>query len=199
MSERATRHARTPWPDRDRLIRLAHEAQRGEARAVDALLVELRPSFAAFFSRRLTWDVADDLTQAALIRIARAVGQMHPERLGHYMTTSARILLQEEGARRELELDRTAPAALGVGVPSSVDPHQQLEYAELLHAVHRASDTALPPELRNVVLGRLRDLSISEIATELGIEPFVIRLQLLRAQAILRRELLPYVGHQGAQ
>jgi RNA polymerase sigma factor (sigma-70 family) len=186
------RHPRGRWPERDELARLARAAQRDEPRALDALLTTLRPPFDLFFARRITRDTAEDLTQAALIRIAGDVEHMDPERVGHHVNTLARTLLHTEYLREERALRRCAPITLGRRMTSPCDIERQTEYEDLVHALHRASASTLPPELGAVVLGLLRDQSLSEIAAELGVDPVTIRMRLLRARALLRRELWAY-------
>lgn len=168
-------------------------AQGDEAPALDTLLAALRPWLVAFFARRIAKDTAEDLAQAALIRITRALRQIDPERADRYVSTVARNLLRTEYQRRARDRSRSAPAELGEAVESPVSLDRQTEHEELIRAVHRASVATLPPELREIVLGLLRGLSPSEIAAELGINPVTIRTRLLRARALLRRELWPYL------
>jgi RNA polymerase sigma factor (sigma-70 family) len=187
------RYPRGRWPDRAELVRLASAAQRSEERALDALLAALRPSFTRFFGRRVPADAAEDLTQAALIRVALELGERDAERIGHLVTTIAHTLLHTEYLRRARAQRRSAPAALGEVVKSPLDIAQQVEYDDLVRAVHGACATILAPELRLVVMGMLRDLNPAEIAAELGVAHDTIRRRLLRARAILRRELGGYV------
>jgi RNA polymerase sigma factor (sigma-70 family) len=187
------RYPRGRWPDRAELVRLARAAQRGEPRALDALLTALRPSFERFFARRIPSDTAEDLTQAALIRVALELGERDAERIGHLVTTIAHTLLHTEYLRRARAHRRSAHASLGEVVTSPMDITKQIEYEDLVHAVHGACVKILPPELREVVRGMLRDLNPAEIAAELGVEHDTIRKRLQRARIILRRELWPYV------
>ena len=62
-----------------------------------------------------------------------------------------------------------------------------------MRAVYRASAATLPPELHAVVLGLLADRSLAEIVQELDVDLTRVRLRLLRARALLRRELWAYV------
>jgi RNA polymerase sigma factor (sigma-70 family) len=157
------------------------------------LLSTLRPAFDRYFARRITRDAAEDLTQAALIRIAQEVEGLDPARVGQHVTTIARTLLQTEYLRQARAIRQSAPAKLGEVVASPFDIARQTEYEELVHAVLRASADSLPPELGTVVLGLLRDRSLSEIATDVGTDPFTIRMRLLRARTLLRRELWAYI------
>jgi len=186
-------HPRGRWPRRTELVRLAQAAQENEPRALDALLAALRPALDAFFARRIPGDAADDLTQAALIRIARDVGRLDPMGVGHHVTTVARTLLNAESLRQVRATRLFAPATHGEAVESPLDIERETEYEELVRAIRRASASKLPPELRAVVLGLLSDLSVSEIAADLRVDPFAIRMRLLRARALLRRELWAYI------
>jgi RNA polymerase sigma factor (sigma-70 family) len=187
------RHPRGRWPDRAELVALARAAQRNEAHALDALLVALRPSFERFFGRRVPPDAAEDLTQAALIRVAQELGERDAERVGHLVSTIAHTVLHTEYVRRARAHRRTAPAALGEVVRSPLDIEQQVEYNDLLRAVHDACSTILPPDLGEVVVGLLHDRNPAEISAELGVDQEVIRQRLQRARMILRRELRRYV------
>src|SRR2546425_7333397 len=75
------------WLDREEVIALVREAQGGDLRALDALLVRLRPSLLRFFARRLGRDAAEDAAQEALIRIARAFRRIDAEGAGRYIVT----------------------------------------------------------------------------------------------------------------
>lgn len=100
------------WPDQDELIQLVREAQSGEPRLVDALLARLRPSFLKVFARRIGPDDAEDAAQAALIRVAGALGRIDPERAPRYVVTVARNLLRSEYRRRARVARRSVPVEL---------------------------------------------------------------------------------------
>ncbi len=68
------------------------------------------------------------------------------------------------------------------------------EWREVARAVYRISTVSMPPALREVVLGLLRGETPSETAARLRISPVTVRTRLLRARAILRKELEPYLG-----
>jgi RNA polymerase sigma factor (sigma-70 family) len=189
----ATRRIRMPLPDRETVTRLARAAQQNDERALDELLSALRPAFVGFFARRMTHDAAEDLTQAALIRAVQLLGHMRAERVTQHMRTIARALLRDEHVRLERERERHAPVGLGERVEWPVDLERRAEYEELVGAVHRATRLALPSELQTIVLQLLGGRTPAEIATELGIDLPTVRLLLLRARVILRRELRSYV------
>ncbi len=184
-----TVRSRGAWPDDDEVIHLVREAQRGEPRALDALLARLRSSFVDFFARRIPADAAEDLAQAALIRVARALRRIDPQRAPDFVATVALNRLRSERERRAREERRLVPLELADSVESPVTAADEVEYSDLAGAVHRASRTALPPELGEIVLGVLRGLSTSEIAAQQAVQPVTIRTRLQRARALLRPEL----------
>jgi RNA polymerase sigma-70 factor (ECF subfamily) len=185
-------YTRVVWPEENELARLVRAAQRGEGRALDALLTVLRPVFVACVGRRLAPDVAEDLAQSALLRTVRALPTIDPQRARRYLITIARNLLRTEFRRRARDSRRSADAALADTV-ASPPRYPRAEYEELVRAVERASANTLSPDLRGIVLGLLRGLTPSEIASELGLKPVTVRTRLLRARALLRQELAPYL------
>jgi RNA polymerase sigma factor (sigma-70 family) len=173
-------HPYTPWPLPEALSRLVLEAQRGPASAVDALLAELRPALVSYYTRRIAGDLAEDLAQAALLRVHSALPGIEPERADRFIATIARNVLRSGYAQRGRTLRRWAP-------------EQQLEYKELVRAVKQLAEADLPPKMQQVVLGLLRDETPAEIATRLGISQATVRMHVMRARAVLRRELRPYL------
>ena len=171
------------------LSRTVRAAQQGEPRALEALLASLRPSLLVMFTRRLPASSAEDLTQLALMRITGALPRIAPDRAERYVATVVRNLLRTEYRRRAREARRSVPVELAADVASPITVDAQAEYCELALAVHRASDAALPPALREIVVGLLRGESLIELATRQHVSPITIRTRLLRARAILRREL----------
>ena len=180
------------WPDQHELIHLVHEAQRGEPRAVDALLARLRPSFVRFFARRIALDDAEDATQGALIRIAGALGRIDPERARSYVVTVAHNLLRSECRRRARDARRAAPIELAESMAAPGTADDEADYGDLARAVHRVSLATLPPDLHEILHARLSGLSPAEIASQRQVNPATIRTRLLRARAILRPELGSY-------
>ena len=187
------RYFRGPWPERNELVRLVRAAQRGDAGALDALLAALRPAFVAVFARRTARDAAEDLSQGALIRVARELAGIDPDRAGRYVSLVVRTFAQAEGQRLARTLRHTAPSKLARKVASPFDIQHEIEYEELVSAVRRACEESLPPELAEVVLGMLGGFSPEEIAATVGSSPVRIRIWLRRARMLLRRELGPYI------
>jgi RNA polymerase sigma-70 factor (ECF subfamily) len=180
------------WPDQDDLIDLVREAQRGEPRAVDALLARLRPSFVRFFARRIALDDAEDAAQGALIRVSGALGRIDPERARSYVVTVAQNLLRSESRRRAREARRAAPVELAEAMAAPGTADGEADYRDLARAVDRASLATLPPDLHEILQARLSGLSPSEIASRWQVNPATIRTRLLRARAMLRPELGSY-------
>jgi RNA polymerase sigma factor (sigma-70 family) len=185
-------HAKTGWPAADTLSRLVTNAQGGHATATEEFLAVLRPPLLSFFKRRLSVDVAEDLTQLALVRIGGAVARIDPERADVYVSTVARNLLRT--AYRVEARDRgrdghSDPSFLVSSVPAA---DTRVEYEELVRAVHRAC-LRMRPGLREVAEGVLRGDSALDIARDLDVSPITVRTRLMRVRAVLRSELAPYL------
>lgn len=83
-----------PWPEAEVLARLIVDAQSARVGAVDELLAILRPSFVAFFERRLPSDLAEDLAQLSLLRSSGAITRIDPQRADSYIATVARTFFE---------------------------------------------------------------------------------------------------------
>ena len=181
------------YPDAELVSQRIRAAQGGDERALERLLEGLRPSFLAYFSRRFSPDAAEDLTQIALLRIARAVDRIDPERATNYVTTVLRNLLRTARSRQLRDEHRHLSIDNLIADTREADANARTEYEELARAVHRVSETTLPAPLADIVLGLLRGETPNEIAKRQGVSPITIRTRLLRARAILRRELQSHV------
>ena len=180
------------WPASETLGQLVREAQRDGTDALNRLLASLRPALVTFFERRLPADQTEDLAQLALIRIAKALRRIDPERADAYTITVARNLLRT--AYRERARDQRRYVPLGAELASAIPPpDSQAEYEELVLTVHRAVLTELPRPLRQIVNGVLEDQSLSQIAAELHVNPITVRTRLRRARWLLHRELAAYM------
>ena len=177
------------WPESTKLASLIREAQCSVRGADEALLAVLRPSLLSFFSARLPRELAEDLTQNALIRIAGALPRIDPERADAYLATVARNLLRTAHrrraieARRRIELDLEAIPIDREGVDARV------EREELVRMVHAVIRSKLPPPLAETVRALLNGSTPVEIAALQGVSPVTVRTRLMRARAILRAEL----------
>lgn len=186
---------RVGWPEPTTLARLVREAKRDDREAVDALLRAVRPSLISFFSSRLAPDLADDLTQCALLRIAGAVQRIDPERADSYLSTVARNLLRTAYRRRVAERRRRVEAELADLPTGEMPSDVQAEYKDLVRAVHRVAMEELPRPLCEIILSLLHGETTTEIAARQSVSPVTIRTRLMRARAVLRRELAHYVDH----
>src|SRR5438105_3274410 len=115
----------TKWPDATTIEALVREAQRDAPRSLGKLLAALRSPLVDFFSRRLTADMAEDLAQAALVRIAGALSRIDPERADAYVSTVARNLLRSAYRRRAIDRERHAEADLTDIPLTTGDAHQR--------------------------------------------------------------------------
>ena len=180
------------WPESTKLASLVREAQCSVSGAVEALLAALRPSLLAFFCARLPRELAEDLTQNALIRIAGALPRIDPERADAYVGTVARNLLRTAHRRRAIEGRRRVQADLEA-IPidrESIDV--RVEREELVRVVHALIESKLPVPLAETVRAVLAGSTPAEIASLHGVSPVTVRTRLMRARAILRAE---FSGH----
>jgi RNA polymerase sigma-70 factor (ECF subfamily) len=179
----------TKWPDATTIGGFVREAQRDAPGALARLLAALRPALVDFFSRRLTSDVAEDLAQSALVRIAGALSRIDPERADAYVSTVARNLLRTAYHKRSIDKQRYAEVDLSDIPLITADVHEGAEYEELLLAVHRVIAAKLPPELAEIVHALMRGETPTEIAERQAVSPVTVRTRLMRARTVLRREL----------
>jgi RNA polymerase sigma-70 factor (ECF subfamily) len=163
---------------------------------LNALLAALRPPLVTFFSRRLSSDVAEDLAQSALLRVAGALPRIDPERADSYVSTVARNLLRTTYRRHAIDRRRQSDTELSSLISDSQPIEAAAEYEELARAVHRVVRAALPESLAEVVLSLLHGETTSEIAERLGLSPITVRTRLMRARTILRQELRSYLPPQ---
>lgn len=185
------------WLAQARLGDLVRATHRGDPLALDRLLDAIRPALVAFFAHRISPTESEDLTQIVLIRIARAIDRIDAERADRYVMTVAHNLVRTEFRRRAREARRQLPLDYAADVEAPIFAHSEVEHEELARAIHRASLDTLPPALRVIVLALLRGLTPSEIAEQQHLNPITIRTRSLRARALLRRELRPYLAPDG--
>lgn len=180
------------WPPAEVLTRLVRDAQGIRPDKVDELLSVLRPALVVFFSRYREVD-ADDLAQRACVRIVGALPRIDGERADAYISTVARNLLRT--AYRAAARNRFRSSEVDTNVLPSSAPaaDKQVEYEELVAAVHRACFASLKPDLRDVVIGLLHGDTHAEIANTLQINPTTVRTRLMRVRAILRTQLAAYL------
>lgn len=169
------------------------DAQQLGAAALESLLATLRPPLFAFYANRLSPDTAEDLTQVALLRIARAVDRIDPGRADAYIGTIARNLLRSAYRRQARESSRRVSAELS-DFPTPQDRADTvIERDELIRALYRVAAAGLSPEQFDLLVGVLEGMTTAELATRYGVSPITIRTRLLRVRALLRRGMRPYV------
>lgn len=181
------------WPTTEVVARLVADAQSGSATTVDALLCALRPPLLGFFERRLSRDEAEDLAQAALLRVVRALPTIEPERADRFIVTIACNLVRTAYTRRARDQRRWMPEELADTVERADGADRYAEFQELAREVHRICATEMSAKLQEVMLGLLRGETPEETAARLNLNPVTVRTRLVRARAILRRELRPYI------
>ena len=180
------------WPEAPELARLVYEAKQGLPRALDTLLASLRPPLVAFFMPRVPPDVADDLAQLALVRIAGALPRIDPVRADAYVSTVARNLLRTAYRRRAREGRRRGDTDPDQHADSREPVDRQVEYEELARAVHGVIAAKLPLSLADVVRAILRGETPADVARRQGVCPATVRTRLMRARALMRHELRAY-------
>lgn len=192
-------HPYATWPTAETLAALVSDAQQGSEEAVNALLGTIRPALVSFFTRSMASDAAEDTAQAALVRIHRALPNIDAARAHPFIVTVACNLARTAYAVRARDQRRYAPeqAADSLGVPTVADRHA--EYMELARAVHKVAAAKMPEKQRAVVLGLLRGETPAEIADRLGISPVTVRTRLMRARAVLHRELRSHLEDEPAR
>lgn len=184
---------RAVWPDSQEMSSLVRAAQQGEPQALDTLLATLRPVLLRYFARRLPDDSAEDLAQMALVRIARALPRIVPDRAEGYIVTVVRNLLRSAYARRAREARRRVGLGAADRIASSYAPDIEAEYRELALLVRRVSVATLPAPVRDVILALLQGKTTADIAALQRVQDVTVRTRLRRAREVLRRELGPYI------
>lgn len=181
------------WPPPDELRDLLHRAQQEDAQALESLLTALRSPLLEYFAYRLPLDAAEDLAQVALVRITRAIPRIDLMRADRYVITIARNLLRTAYGRRARDAERRAGDHSVEIAESRIALDLDLECRDLSDAIMRVAPAVLPPPLASIVLSLLRGETTAEIAAKQKVSPITIRTRLVRARAVLRRELRAYL------
>lgn len=158
-----------------------------------ARLVERYQDRAYTLARRLTGDPeeARDLAQEAFLRAYRALDRFQEGRPFYpWLVTILRNLVRNRARRRP-------PMPVAVG-PEGADPvasapgPEDLVGARMDRARLEAEVARLPLRYREVVVLRyLRDRSVKQVASLLGLPEGTVKTYLFRAREILRRRLAP--------
>ena len=174
------------WPATEELASLIRNAQEGQSRDIDLLLRALRRPILRFFKHRLAHDDAEDLTQAALVRVAKAIPRIEPQRGDRYIRAVLRNLLRTTLRARATEASRFTSLVAAEAVDNGEDVEALVEYNEILDTILQSSRASLPDPLRDIILGLMRGESVPDIAARQMVNPITVRTRLLRARALLR-------------
>lgn len=148
---------------------------------------------------------AEDAAQEAIIKAYRALAGFRAEAkfstwLISIVMNEARSRLRKSGRVVVESLD-TKPEAEEDFTPALIAdwreiPSEMLERNELAQQIRQAVDH-LPPSYREVFLLRDKDeLSVSDIAELLGVQPNLVKVRLFRARMLLQKTLTPYLKQQ---
>lgn len=179
-----------PWPSGRALACLVRRAQGNDPRALNALLVAVRPPIVADYARRLPSDLAEDCAQVALIRLVGALPRIDPERADRYIARLVHNALRTALRRHALQARRSVP--LDVAEPLIGDEFDEEDAfeRERVEALRRAVASGLPSPLRELVVDLLRGYSTAEIAVRQHVSPVTVRTRLHRARTLLHDALL---------
>jgi RNA polymerase sigma-70 factor (ECF subfamily) len=178
--------------DRETELALVRRLCDGDTAAFDAVYDEYCArlySFLVRLSRRR--EVAEDLLEETWLRLVEHAGRLTPDtRLGPWLFTVARNLYFSYCRSRAVE-DEKMTSLLGLWSTAAVQPSPFEEAAagELERRVERAL-TAVPPHYREVLLLSLaEEMMPAEMAVVCGVTPEALRQRLLRARAMLAKQL----------
>jgi RNA polymerase sigma factor (sigma-70 family) len=119
----------------------------------------------------------DDVLQGALLRLARALGEVHPSSTAEFFTLAAALIRRELLDLARLHRQRLLDAAgvkLNPPDPNAAD-RADLDRFDRWHALHEAVER-LPPNLRNVFdLAYYLDWTQPEIAKLLAVSDRQVR------------------------
>lgn len=165
---------------------LAARAQRGDQACFDELVTRLRPSLARFLGRRLDRAAdADDAVQETFLRAFDSLDRYDPQRrfatwlfaIGKNVAASQRDATRRRTTREQAQAE--APAELAAA------PDARAEAIELWQTAARVlGDEAY----RAMWLRYAQDLSVREIARELGRTVVATKVMLFRARKKLLEE-----------
>ena len=173
-------------PDREiDLDELAVRAKRGDSASFDELVSRLRGPLVAFLSRRLAHQAdADDVAQETFLRAYRHIESYDPERrFSTWLFAIGKNVAASHSAadRRRGEVTRASgeeAAAVVVGVA----PAAAQEDADAGETWNRARRVLSDEQYRALWLRYARDLSIREVARELGRSSVATKVMLFRAR-----------------
>jgi RNA polymerase sigma-70 factor (sigma-E family) len=127
------------------------------------------------------WDEAEDLTQAAFVRLYLAWGRIRADGAHAY---ARRVLLNEFLGRRRRTRERPVETVPDRPEPAGGSPDDRVDLAAALRAV--------PAQQRAVVVLRYWEgLSVEQTATLLRVAPGTVKSQASRGLAALREHVVP--------
>ena len=177
-------------------------ARRGDAMALEALLVRYQPHLYRFGLRMCgNEDDAGDVAQESLISMARSLRDFRGDAsISSWLYTIARSFCIKKRRRgkfapaREESLDAPgidADQRLADPAPS---PEQTATNRELQRALTRAIDRLEPAQREVLVLRDVEGLSAAEVAKVLRISVDAVKSRLHRARVAVRQALASFLG-----
>lgn len=174
-------------------VQVAEAAYRGDAHALDQLLVTLQPDLKRFARRTCaTSEDAEDAVQEALWKLHRKIGTLH--KLSALPAWMFRIV-ERECYRLFSVFRRTEPLPQALEDSLQEKPAQHQLRHDLVMALAK-----LPPHYREIIILRdIEELSAPETADHLGISVAAVKSRLHRARSLMRDQLAAgsYQAHDG--
>ncbi|MGE5837268.1 MAG: sigma-70 family RNA polymerase sigma factor [Acidobacteriota bacterium] len=181
---------------------LLASARRGDAAALEALLVRYQPHLYRF-GLRMCGNVEDagDVAQESLISMAQSVRAFRGDSsVSSWLYTIARRFCIKKRRRskfapaREESIDASGNDAAQHLADPAPTPEQTATNRELAAALTRAVDALDPPQREVLVLRDVEGLSAPEVARILGISVDAVKSRLHRARLAVRKDLAPMLG-----
>jgi len=181
-------------------------ARRGDAAALEALLVRYQPHLFRFGLRMCgNMEDASDVAQDSLMAMARSVRDFRGDSsVSSWLFTIARRFCIRKRRRskfapvREESLDASGAEATERVADPAPGPEQLATNRELAAALTRAIDALDPSQREVLVLRDVEGLSAAEVATVLGTSVDAVKSRLHRARIAVRQSLAPVLGPVGA-
>jgi RNA polymerase sigma-70 factor (ECF subfamily) len=177
-------------------------ARRGDAAALEALLVRYQPHIYRF-GLRMCGNVEDagDVAQESLLSMARSVRNFRGDSsVASWLFTIARRFCIKKRRRskfapaREESLDTPGTTAAQQLADPGPSPEQTASNRELATALAHAIDALDPAQREVLVLRDVEGLSAPEVARILDISVDAVKSRLHRARVAIREELAPSLG-----
>ena len=177
-------------------------ARRGDAAAMEALLVRYQPHLYRFGLRMCgNEEDAGDVAQESLISMARSLRNFRGESsVSSWLYTIARSFCIKKRRRgkfapaREESLDAPGMDAAQRLADPAPSPEQTATNWELQRALTRAIDRLEPAQREVLVLRDVEGLSAPEVAKVVGISVDAVKSRLHRARVAIREALAPLLG-----